>query len=165
MKTRLFRNVLFGVCATGLALVPTLASAADLSIAPGGNASLTGKVVMTVPVTVSCSAPFWDTTSQELVQEGIFVSVEQASGRSVAHGASQAYASVPDSLFVQCDGAPVTVPVTVWADVSGPPFHNGSAVVSGAINMLAGTSCGFPGCYYNLVSISAGFAPQQIKVR
>ena len=164
MKPRIFRNVLFGVCAIGLGLVPAAASAADLSITPG-NASLTGKVALTVPVTVSCSAPFWDATTQELFQENISVSVEQASGRSIAHGSSTAYASVPDSLFVQCDGVPVTVPVTVWADVSGPPFHNGSAVVSGAIGLMAGTNCGFPGCYYNLVSISAGFAPQQIKVR
>ena len=164
MNTRMFRNVLFGVCAIGLALVPAVASAAGLSIAPG-SAGLTGKVALTVPVTVSCSASFWDTTTQELFQESISVNVEQASGRSIAHGSSTAYAILPDSLFVQCDGAPVTVPVTVWADVAGPPFHNGSAVVSGAIGLMAGTNCGFPGCYYNLTSISAGFSPQQIKVR
>src|SRR5690348_5093989 len=130
MKSRLFRNSLLGLCAIGLALSPTIASASGVTISAGPG-SLTGKVALTVPLTVSCGSPFWDPSSQELFGEEIYLNVEQASGKSIAHGSGSAFASTPGPLFVQCDGRAATIPVTVLADPSGPPFHGGTAVITG----------------------------------
>jgi hypothetical protein len=160
--SRLFRNTLFAAFATGLALVPTVASASGLTVS-AGQGSLTGKVVMTVPVTVTCSSPFWDQATQQLVEESVQVSVEQAAGQQIAHGYGAFFAMVPNSLPLQCDGQTVTLPVTVLADPAGPPFHGGSAVVTVTADMDAGTSCG-PTCFYNFVSSSSTQGPVQIRV-
>jgi hypothetical protein len=164
MKTRSFRNALFAVFAGGLALVPVVASASGLTLT-AGQGTLTGKVALTVPVTVTCASPFWDPASQQLVDELVEVSVEQASGREIAHGFGIFRAQTPDALPLQCDGSSVTVPVSILADTSGPPFHSGSAVVTVTADMDAGTSCGFPGCFFNIVTNSASIGPEQIKVR
>jgi hypothetical protein len=63
------------------------AQAATISL---GTPSLSGRVAITEPVTVSCS-PF--DPSLTLFQESVNVSVEQASGRSIARGSGFAAAS------------------------------------------------------------------------
>ena len=163
MTTRLFRNSLFAAFAVGLALAPAAASASGGITASAGQGSLTGRVAMTVPVTVSCSA-FWDPATQQLINEAVFVSVEQASGNQIARGSGTVPAPMSGMLPFPCDGSTTTIPVSILADPTGPPFHGGTAVVTGQASAAAGTSCGFPGCYYNFVGASGSFGPQQIKV-
>jgi hypothetical protein len=66
------------------------------------------------------------------------VSVEQAVGKSIAHGSS----FIPG---LQCTGVNQVIPVTILADPSGPPFKNGIAIVSAtlsACNYGATFTCG-----------------------
>ncbi len=105
-----------------------------------GSPALSSRIAVTEPVTVSCS-PF--DPGLVVYDQSVTVSVEQASGRSIATGSGNGYSAFP------CDGSQTTVPVTVLGDPSGPPFHGGSAVISASAQASAGTPCGFePGCYF-----------------
>ena len=162
MKTRMFRNSLFAVFAVGLALAPTVASASGVSVSAGPG-TLTGRVALTIPVTVSCS-PFWDPNTQQLVDEFINLNVEQASGRDIARANGFARSDFTGQQLFQCDGSSVTIPINMLADPTGPPFHAGSVVVSGVVGVDAAQSCGFPGCFFNFVQQQAPIGPQQVKV-
>lgn len=116
------------------------ASAADAMTISLGTPSLTGKVAITEPVTVTCS-PF--DPSLTLYSEGVSLQVEQASGRAIAHGSGMSGGFMTSILF-PCDGSQNTVPVTVSADTGGPPFHGGPAVFTALASAAAGTPC-FPG--------------------
>lgn len=163
MKSRIFRSSFFAAVAVGLALVPSAASASGLT-AGASDGSLTSRVAMTVPLTVSCGGPFWDPNTQQLIDEFVVLNVEQASGREIARGNAFIRVQIPQPLLFQCDGSNVTIPVSVLADPTGPPFHGGAVVVSGSVGADAGTSCGFPGCFFNVVNESATFGPQTIRV-
>jgi len=135
------------------------AQAATISL---GAPSLSGRVAITEPVTVSCSPC---DPSLTLFGEGVNVSVEQASGRSIARGSGFAGGFVPNLLFA-CDDSQTTVPVTVLADTIGPPFHGGTAVVSASASASAGTPC-FPGstnCFFNSTSQSASTGPTTLHL-
>jgi hypothetical protein len=122
-----------------------------------GAPTLSDRVSVTEPVTVACS-PF--DPSLTLFSEGISVSLEQASGRSIARGSGFVSGFLPTLPFA-CDGTPTTIPVTVLADTSGPPFHGGQAVFSVSAGASAGTPC-FPGttsCFTSPIvnqSVSSG---------
>src|ERR1700748_1468963 len=83
------------------------AAAAGAMTVTLGTPNLTGRVAITVPVTVTCSA--FD-PSLTLSNEGINMQVEQASGRAIAHGASSSFGFVPNLLF-PCDGSQSTIPI------------------------------------------------------
>jgi hypothetical protein len=52
------------------------------------------------------------------------------------------------SLLFPCDGSQTTIPVTISADPSGPPFHGGTAVITASAFAQAGIPCvGFPNCF------------------
>src|ERR1700751_5426599 len=85
----------------------TTASAADAMTVSLGTPSLTGRVAITEPVTVTCSA--FD-PSLTLSSEGINLQVEQASGRAIAHGSASSFGFLPNLLF-PCDGSQSTVPI------------------------------------------------------
>ncbi|MFL5859268.1 MAG: hypothetical protein ACJ780_00575 [Solirubrobacteraceae bacterium] len=100
-------------------------------------------------MTVSCT-PF--DPSLTLVGEGITVSVEQAAGRSVAHGTGSSNEFGSGQLF-PCDNTSTTIPVGITADTSGPPFHGGTAVVTASASAEGGIPCSFfPNCF-NIVSV------------
>lgn len=162
MKSRIFRNSLLAVFAVGLALAPTVASASGVS-ASAGPGTLTGKVAITIPVNISCT-PFWDPNTQQLVDEFINLNVEQASGREIAHANGFARSDFTGPQLFQCDGSSVTIPISMLADPTGPPFHGGSVVVSGVVGVDAAQSCGFPGCFFNFVQQQVPIGPQQVKV-
>ena len=113
------------------------AQAVTLSL---GAPTISGRVAVTEPVTVTCS-PF--DPSLTLFAEGISVGIEQASGRSIARGSAFVSGFLPTLPFA-CDGSATTIPVTVLADTSGPPFHGGRAVFTVSAGASAGTPC-FPG--------------------
>jgi hypothetical protein len=100
------------------------ASAADAATLPLGSPSLTGRVAITEPVTVTCSA--FD-PSLTLTSEFVNVQVERAAGTAIARGSASMSSFLPTFRF-PCDGTQSTIPVTVYADSAGPPFHGGKAV-------------------------------------
>lgn len=112
-----------------IAAVPTAASAAGggggatgitLTI---GNATLQGRLLATVPVTITCDAPLAGTQVFGSVQ----VTIEQAFGKDVAHGSG-------GTSFSVCPATPQTINVLVTPDLfTTPPstaFHGGTAVAS-----------------------------------
>jgi hypothetical protein len=123
-----------------------------------------GGVISTAPVTVTCS-PF-DTTLT-LDSESINVQVEQAAGKAIDHGSSFTSGFTPTLLF-PCDGSQSTVPITIYADAAGPPFHPGKAVFTETASAGAATPC-FPGsttCFTNPSAIqSAGTGPTALAMR
>jgi len=94
-----------------------------------GQPSLSAKVAITVPVTVSCAPP--SNPSLPLSSAFVSVSVEQAAGKQIAHGvASLNFMGGPVPPPFTCDGTDQALNVTVLADPSGAPFHGGQVVVS-----------------------------------
>jgi hypothetical protein len=138
--------------AAALAVCGATAASAQAITVSLGAASLSGRVAVTAPVTVSCT-PF--DPSLILLNESINVSVEQASGRSIAHGTAVS-GTFGSPLLFPCDGSQTTVPVTISADTSGPPFHGGTAVINASASADAGVPCGvFPGCFTIVASQTA----------
>ena len=141
-----------------LAACAATTSAADAVTITPGKPSLTGRVAITEPVTVTCS-PFDPTLT--LDSESINVQVEQAAGKAIAHGTGFSSSFLPTLLF-PCDGSQSTVPITIYADPAGPPFHRGKAVFTETASAGAATPC-FPGsttCFTNPSAIqSAGAGP------
>jgi hypothetical protein len=114
-------------------VVPTLAimavASATVAFADNGvsisvdpTASLTAKVEVVVSVTASCPNGWYPMGSQ--------VIVEQAVGRSIAHGSGY--------FAIQCTGATQVIPVIILADPTGPHFKSGTAIVSANL-----TACSF----------------------
>jgi hypothetical protein len=141
-----------------LAACAATASAADALTVSPGTPSLTGRVAITAPVTVTCS-PFDPTLTLNF--ENISVQVEQAAGKAIAHGSGTTFSFGQTSLF-RCDGSQTTVPITVYADLTGPPFHGGEAVFTETASANAATPC-FPGsttCFTSpTANQSAGTGP------
>jgi hypothetical protein len=126
------------VAATGF-LGTTAAAQAAMTISLG-QPDLTARVLVTLPVAVTCS-PFDSTLV--LFQSQLTVSVEQAAGQRIARGFGTAFIAMP-----ACDGTPSTIDVRMLADSFGPPFHGGPAVFSATASATAGTPCPFfPGCF------------------
>jgi hypothetical protein len=98
------------------------------------------RVSVIEPVTMSCSG--FD-PSLTVYYESVNVTIQQASGRSIAHGSAAGY---PPALFA-CDGSQNRFSVVIQADPSGPPFHGGDAVFSASGSVGAATPCG-NGCFY-----------------
>ena len=127
-------------------VVPTLAimavASATAAFADNGvnvsvdpSASLTARVEVVTTVTASCPSG-WLTM-------GGGVSVEQATGKSIAHGS----AYIPG---LQCTGVDQVIPVTVLADPASIPFRNGTAVITAnltACNYGATFTCGSATAY------------------
>jgi hypothetical protein len=109
-----------------LAVSGATAASAQAMTVTLGSASLSGRVAVTEPVMVSCT-PF--DPSLTVVGEGINVTIEQASGRSIAHGTGSSNEFGSGQLF-PCDNTSTTIPVAISADTSGPPFHGGTAVIT-----------------------------------
>ncbi len=147
-----------------IAAFAATASAADaLTISPG-KPSLTARVAITEPVTVTCS-PFDPTLT--LDSESINVQVEQAAGKAIAHGTASSSSFLPTLLF-PCDGTQNTVPITIYADPAGPPFHRGKAVFTETASAGAATPCspGSTTCFTNPSVIqSAGTGPIALAMR
>ena len=110
-----------------IAAVPTTASAAGGGGGTGitvtiGKATLQGRLLATVPVTITCAAPLAGTAVFGSVQ----VTIEQASGRDISTGSGGVSFSV-------CPATPQTINVLVTPDLfptPSTPFHGGTAIVS-----------------------------------
>jgi hypothetical protein len=111
------RRILLGavVAATMGVTQPAMAQAPPTTLTIGSPAVLSGKILLTVPVTVNC--PVVNTFDQA---PSMWVQVNQASGRSVAIGSG--------TVTITCDGQPhlYAVPVVAF----NATFRNGPAVAS-----------------------------------
>jgi hypothetical protein len=104
--------------------------------------------------------------SLTLIGEMASVSVEQASGKSIAHGSGSIFGSLNSALPFPCDGAAHTVSVNVLADPSGPPFHGGPAVFSAFAHAQAGTPC-YPGstnCFFIVADEGGNVGPTSLTM-
>jgi hypothetical protein len=125
-----------------------------------GDPSHAAKVLVTVPVTVACT-PFDPSLTH--FSSSATVSIEQAAGKSIAHGSGFAFTPAASSLLFPCDGADHTVDVGVTADPASPPFKRGAAAATASAFAFAGLPCG-PGCFFNLTPQSAGVGPTEVKI-
>jgi len=104
---------MLAILAVSSATVAMADNGVNLSVVP--DATLTAKLEVQVTVTASCPAG-WSTMGSSVV-------VEQAVGKSIAHGTGY----LP---YFQCTGTDQVIPVIILADPSGPPFKKGTAIVS-----------------------------------
>jgi hypothetical protein len=132
--------------------LPTAAAAQGMT-ARLGTPTLIARVSVQVPVIVSC--PPFDPSLTHYSGD-IQVTVDQASGRQVAHGTGSLNGFLPNVLF-PCDGAEYTLSVPVLASESGPPFHGGPAVFSVRAGAQAGLPC-YPGSTNCFFGTSGQFA-------
>jgi hypothetical protein len=139
----------------------TAASAQAMTVSLG-QPSLSARVAVTEPVSVSCT-PF--DPSLTLFSESVNVSIEQAAGQGIAQGSGSVFGFLPVLPF-PCDGTAHTVSVGILADPAGPAFHGGPAALSAGANVQAGTPC-FPGstsCFFNLTGESATAGPTTLSM-
>jgi hypothetical protein len=108
------------------AAIPTTASAAGgpgvgMTLTIGSPITLTDRLLVQVPVVVTCTTPL----ANPVNFGGVFVTVQQAAGRSIAAGFGFAN-------LTTCPTSPTTVVVNVLPNggMTGPPFHGGNAIVS-----------------------------------
>jgi hypothetical protein len=159
MSTRRLRTTV-AVAAAAFGLATT--GAASAMTATVGEPELSAKVLITVPVTVSC-----DPVSPGLVvfSQSVSVLVEQASGRDIARGTASVFASFPQPLLFACNGTPTTLSVSVLADPNGPPFHGGRAVVRVTATADAGVPLPFGGFTSPFERQSVTVGPTEIRLR
>jgi hypothetical protein len=148
------------VVAVIAASVAGLARAAvTLSI---GEPDLQAGVLITVPVTVTCS-PFDPTLT--LFSSSVVVQVEQANKQRIAFGTGSTGGLMnPPPVAFPCDGNPATVTVNVLANPNGAPFKKGKAAFTVSAFASAGISCG-PGCFFNIVSQTGSTGPVILTMR
>jgi hypothetical protein len=156
------RTILVATAAAVIAGSAAAAANADMMMTVGAP-TLGGRVLITVPLTITCS-PF--DPSLTPISAGAFVSVEQASGQSIAQGFGSVGGSMGfPQIAYSCDGTPQKVPVLVQANPSGPPFHGGPASFTISAGANAGLPCSFfPGCFTDVVGQGASFGPAILNV-
>lgn len=137
-----------------VAVIVGPASASSYSLGIGSPTLSKSRVVVTVPVQVTC--PALD-PAFTLVGQSITVDVQQSAGRQIAHGSASVHGYSPDHLLVACDGTPKTVNVAVRADPTGPPFRGGWMSVSATAEFSAGVE-DFPGCGCGSIEIIEFFS-------
>jgi hypothetical protein len=144
------------------ALFAGLASAASAMTMTIGDPSMTAKVLVSVPVTVSCS-PFDPALTP--FSASAFVSIEQAVGKSIARGTGATPMTSPGMpLAFTCDSTDQTINIDVLADPAHPPFKRGAAVVAASAFASAGQQCG-PGCFFNFTTQTASVGPTVVRIR
>src|SRR4051812_35833038 len=97
-----------------IAVLAGTASAGQAMTISIGQPSLSARISIVVPLTVSCS-PF--DPALVVFDTNASVRIEQASGRGIARGSGEADGNVfSGPLLWACDGTSRTVPVSVLAD-------------------------------------------------
>jgi hypothetical protein len=154
-----------GLVAVALATAGPVA-ASPLAASIGSPSLSQSRVVITVPVSVVCGPldPSFD-----LVIQTIEVHALQAAGKSIARGSGTAHGvlfSGTDTLLFPCDGNSHSVPVSLTADPTGPPFHGGIASFTAFVQVDEGIEA-FPGCGCGSIFVTetANAGPVDRKMR
>lgn len=126
---KLARMVLVVPTLALMALASATVAFADngVSVSVNPSATLTAKVEVVTTITASCPSGWFTMGGQ--------VSVEQATGKSIAHGST----FIPG---LQCTGVSQVIPVTILADPTGPHFKNGTAIVTASFS-----ACDYTGTF------------------
>jgi hypothetical protein len=158
---------ILGATAASGAVVGAAAAAAQGMTISLGAPTLSSRVLITEPVTVSC--PPFD-PSLTYFQGDVTVTAEQASGREIVSGSGSLAASLIGSsnpLPFACDGSQQTLSIPVLANAMGSPFHGGSVVLSASVSAGAGIPC-FPGsittCFEGFTTQSATAGPTPLRL-
>ncbi len=124
---------------------------ATTTLTVGGTANLIGKVVAQVPVTATCG--LFDPTLP--FQFSTAVTLTQARAKEIAQGSGFVGVNTTGTTVpVVCDGTPQSFVMNINANPSGPPFKNGTAVLSAFASA---------GAFPTFESASVG--PQTIRLR
>lgn len=139
---------------TVTAALPVAASAdagTNITIVIGRPITLQNKLLVTVPVTMTCPAPL----TAGFQPGGLTVNIEQSTGRTTfSHGSGGV-------SFPSCSTTPQTFSITVTPDISPVPsgsFHRGGAILSASAFI---SDNNFPQTYF---SGSVGWAPVRLIV-
>jgi hypothetical protein len=161
MLRKLSRAVLVTAVVAVIAAATAGAARAAITLSVG-DPDLQAGVLVTVPVTATCS-PFDPTLT--LFSSSVFVTIEQANKQRIAFGSGSAGGLMsPTPLAFPCDGTATTVSVNVLANPNGAPFKKGEAAFTVTAGASAGISCG-PGCFFNVVNQSASTGPMILRMR
>jgi hypothetical protein len=130
-----------GLAGLLMAISAGTASAATNTVAVGSG-TLTGRVLITVPVTVVC-----DPLPGDYVDTSINVTVQQANGKQVSNASSGLFIVLPTPSVLTCDGATQnTVEIQATPNAGSGPFHGGTAIVTASFTYdtgyLVGGGCG-----------------------
>jgi hypothetical protein len=152
-KVRGLRLAVAAVAAACLAGTAASSAAAANTISVG-NATLLGDVVAQVPGTLTCGP-------LDAFSVNGSVTIQQARNKAIGHGQAffftrPAIGQVGTPSPIVCDGTPQHVTVPVSADDSGPPFKNGTAVVTADVQVADPTT-------FQLVD-SATTGPTEIRL-
>jgi hypothetical protein len=130
---------------TATAVGVTAPASAAVTVSVPAKADLTARLLVVVPVTVTCG-PY----EVPPAFESLSVQLSQAVKKKIAQGGAFPGMGTP---FLTCDGAPHTYTANVIANSSGPPFRKGDALITATAGVSGATS----------ESGSAG--PQVIRLR
>jgi hypothetical protein len=150
------RFKLAGAIGLGLLLVIIGASAARATtntITVGSNATLSHRLLISVPVTVVC-----DPLADSFIDASVTVSVQQANGRQIATASGSLFSSATTNLLT-CDGVTQNhLVVQATPNASGPPFHGGAAFVTASFEVDYGLLFGGCGCF-QITGTDSGSSP------
>ena len=152
------RFKLAGAIGLGLLLVfmgASAAGAATNTITVGSTATLSSRLLISVPVTVVC-----DPLTDSFIDASVSVNVQQASGRQIAHasGTLLATAFAGSTNFLTCDGVTQNnVVVQATPDSGSPPFHGGPALVTASFLVENGIFFGC--CSFQVTNSDFGSSP------
>ena len=134
------------------AMVPLtgMADGMSLHVSPG---TLHARVEISFTFTINCPTP---AAGDYVTEESWGVSVEQAVKTQIAVGSYGNFDQYPfNPMTWQCTSSNVTLPVDVLANVPGPPFHKGQALMTASVFVM----------YASGASVSASVGPTVIKLQ
>jgi hypothetical protein len=152
------RLKLAGAIGLGLLLAIMSASAAGATtsattntITVGSTATLSSRLLISVPVTVVC-----DPLTDSFIDASVSVNVQQANGRQIATASGFAFGG---PTFLTCDGVTQNqVVVQATPNAGSPPFHGGAALVTASFLVEYGIT--FPDCgCFQVTNSDSGSSP------
>ena len=114
---------------------------------------LHARIEISITFTINCPIP---AAGDSVTQEVWSASVEQAAGSTqIATGQYGNFVMSPSPMPWQCTSSNVTLPVVFLANVPGPPFHTGPAILTAAVSVT----------YASGATVSASVGPKVVKLQ
>ncbi len=148
--SRLLRMGIAAV-AVMVAMIPVngMASGMTLHVV---DPDLHARIEITLDLAINCPTP---AAGDSVTQEVWSVSVEQAAGTTqIATGGTGSFADSPSPMPWQCTSTNITLPVAFLANVPGPPFHTGAAILTASVSVT----------YASGATVSASVGPKVVKL-
>lgn len=134
-----------------VAMIPLSGVASGMTLHVS-DPDLHARIEITVTFTMNCPIP---AAGDSVTQEVWGASVEQAVGATqIATGQYQNFVQSPSPMPWQCTSSNVTLPVVFLANVPGPPFHAGQAILTAAVSVT----------YASGATVSASVGPKVVKL-